>query len=56
MYLDATEIRYDLQPVDRAEQGWRVSIPVTGKVRPNDKFFKLEAVAPKETAASAQTL
>jgi Collagenase and related proteases len=56
MYLDATEIRYDLQPVERAEQGWRVSIPVTGKVRPNDKFFKLEAVAPKETAASAQTL
>lgn len=56
MYLDATEIRYDLQPVERAEQGWRVSIPVTGKVRPNDKFFKLKAVAPKETAASAQTL
>ncbi len=56
MYLDATEIRYDLQPVERAEQGWRVSIPVTGKVRPNDKFFKLETVTPKETAASAQTL
>lgn len=56
MYLDATEIRYDLQPVERAEQGWRVSIPVTGKVRPNDKFFKLETVAPKETADSAQTL
>ncbi len=56
MYLDATEIRYDLQPVERAEQGWRVSIPVTGKVRPNDKFFKLETVAPKVTADSAQTL
>lgn len=41
MYLDATEIRYDLKAVDHAEQGWRVSIPVTGKVRPNDKFFKL---------------
>lgn len=41
MYLDATEIRYDLKAVDHAEQGWRVSIPVTGKVRSNDKFFKL---------------
>ena len=41
MYLDATEIRYDLHPVDTAQQGWRVSIPVSGKVRPNDKLFKL---------------
>ena len=56
MYLDATEIRYDLQQVERAEQGWRVSIPVTGKVRPNDKFFKLETVAPKETTDKQQTL
>ena len=44
MYLDCTEIRYDLKPVRRAEQGWLVSIPVKGKVRPNDKFFKLEKV------------
>lgn len=41
MYLDAKEIRYELQPVDKAEKGWRVSIPVEGKVRPNDKLFKL---------------
>lgn len=41
MYLDADEIRYELHPVDTAEQGWRVSIPVSGKVRPNDKLFKL---------------
>ena len=40
MYLDATEIRYDLHPVDTAQQGWRVSIPVSGKVRPNAKLFK----------------
>ena len=46
MYLDATEIRYDLKPVDRAEQGTRVSIPVTGKVRRNDKLFKLVSVTP----------
>ena len=41
IYLDAQEIRYDLEPVTEAEQGWRVSIPVPDKVRPNDKFFKL---------------
>ena len=41
MYLDADEIRYELHPVEQAEQGWRVSIPVSGKVRPNDKLFKL---------------
>lgn len=44
MYLDATEIRYDLHPVDTAQQGCRVSIPVSGKVRPNDKLFKLVTV------------
>ena len=44
MHLDATEIRYDLHPVDTAQQGWRVSIPVSGKVRPNDKLFKLVTV------------
>ena len=41
MFLNADEIRYDLKPVERAEQGWRVSIPVPDKVRPNDKLFKL---------------
>ena len=41
MYLDTTEIRYDLKPVTTAQQGWRVSIPVSGKVRPSDKLFKL---------------
>lgn len=42
MYLDAKEIRYELQPVEQAEKGWAVSIPVPDKVRPNDKFFRLE--------------
>ena len=42
MYLTADEIRFDLQPVEKAEQGTRVSIPVTGKVRPNDKIFKIK--------------
>ena len=41
MFLNAEEIRYDLKPVDVAEQGCRVSIPVPDKVRPNDKLFKL---------------
>ena len=41
MFLNADEIRYDLRPVNAAEQGWRVSILVPGKVRPNDKLFKL---------------
>ena len=41
MFLNTEEIRYDLKPVDVAEQGWRVSIPVPDKVRPNDKLFKL---------------
>ena len=44
MYLDLNEMRYELQPVERAEKGWRVSIPVTGKARPNDKLFKLESI------------
>lgn len=48
MYLDATEIRYELQAVDHAEQGWHVSIPVSGKVRPGDKFFKLVPDGPKQ--------
>jgi len=47
MYLDANEIRYDLNPVEKVEKGWNVSIPVTDKVRPNDKAFKLVTVAPK---------
>lgn len=45
MYLNATEIRYDLKPVETAKQGWRVSIPVPEKVRPSDKLFKLEQQA-----------
>ena len=39
--FDASEIRYDLKPVESAEKGWRVSIPVPEKVRPNDKVYKL---------------
>ncbi len=41
MFLNATEIRFDLGPVQRAEKGQRVSVPVPGKVRPNDKVYKI---------------
>ena len=41
MYFDAKEIRYELNPVEKANKGTRVSIPVPDKVRPNDKVFKL---------------
>lgn len=48
MFFDAKEIRYDLKPVDKAEQGWNVSVPVTEKVRPNDKLFKLVSIKNEE--------
>lgn len=41
MKFDASEIRYDLKPVEKAEKGWRVSVPVPDKARPNDKVYKL---------------
>ena len=42
MYLTATEIHdNDGLPVETAPQGQRVAIPVTEKVRPSDKLFKL---------------
>jgi putative protease len=57
MYLKCSEIRYELKPVDEARQGWRVSIPVPGKVRENDKFFKIvpTAEAAEATGTTAAT-
>lgn len=43
MYLQATEIRDDDGPVDTAAQGIRVSVPVPGKVRENDKVFRIDS-------------
>ncbi len=43
MYVTADEIHDDNGPVEVAQQGTRVSIAVTGKVRPSDKLFKLES-------------
>ncbi|WP_048799745.1 peptidase U32 family protein [Segatella buccae] len=48
LWLNADEIRFDLNPVERALQKQRVSIPVPEKVRPNDKLFKLEKVKQQE--------
>lgn len=42
LHLDVKEIRYDLKPVDEAQQGWRISIPVGTKVRHNDKLFVIQ--------------
>jgi len=45
MYLTATEIHdNDGHPVDEAPQGQRIAIPVSGKIRPSDKLFKIEKV------------
>lgn len=44
LQLDCNEIRYDLKPVQRAEKGWRISIPVPEKVRPSDKLFVLQTL------------
>ncbi len=52
VYLSATEIRYDLKRVTKAEKGWHVSFPVPAKIRPSDKLFIL--VANKNDECSAQ--
>lgn len=39
--FDLCELRLDLLPVNEAHKGTLVSIKVPGKVRPNDKLFKL---------------
>lgn len=48
MFFDANEIRYELKPVEKAEKGWRVSIAVPNKVRPNDKLYKIISTKNKE--------
>lgn len=42
VFLEAEEIRYDLNPVQSAHKGQYISIKVPAKVRPNDKLYKLE--------------
>ncbi len=52
LWLNADEIRYELQPVSTAHQRQHVSIPVPEKVRPGDKLFKLISVAQQATLHS----
>jgi putative protease len=35
------EIRFDLNPVETALQGQRISIPLESKIRSSDKLYKL---------------
>ena len=48
IYLNAEEIRLELDPVKTAPKGTHVSIPVPAKVRPSDKLFKLVSVEQQE--------
>lgn len=42
MYLTATEIHDDNGIIDETVQGTRVSVPVLGRVRENDKVFRID--------------
>lgn len=46
MNFDLAEVRLDLLPVSAAQKGTLVSIKLPGKVRPNDKLFKLVKYVP----------
>lgn len=41
VYFNASEIRYDMNPVDTARKGWHVSLPVDAKIRKSDKLFRI---------------
>lgn len=44
LYFDATEIRYDIDPIEIGRKGNNVSIPVPEKVRPNDKLYRIISI------------
>ena len=48
MYIDVTEIRYELQPVQTAHKGQHISFAVPGKIRPSDKLFKIVKEEPSK--------
>ena len=39
VYATVEEIRFDLRPVELAQKGWHISIPIPVKIRPSDKLF-----------------
>ncbi len=43
-YFEAKEIYFEEHPVEKAEKGWSISIPVPDKVRPSDKLYKIVSV------------
>ena len=49
------EIRFDLQPVERGEQGTRVSIPVPSKVRPGDRVYLFEERTERQESFGTET-
>jgi len=49
------EIRFDLQPIERGEQGTRVSIPVPSKVRPGDRVYLFEERVVQQEAFETDT-
>ena len=48
MYINVTEIRYELQPVQTAHKGQHISFAVPGKIRPSDKLFKIVKEEPSK--------
>lgn len=40
LIFEVTELRYDLQPVERVTKGQLFSMPVPAKVRPSDKLYR----------------
>lgn len=48
LYATAEEIRFDLRPVDVAKKGWHISIPISQKVRRNDKLFIITGQNPSK--------
>jgi len=40
-HVTPKEIRYDLEPINKATKGQHISFKVTEKIRPNDKLYKL---------------
>lgn len=49
------EIRFDLQPIERGEQGTRVSIPVPSKVRPGDRVYLFEERTERQESFGTET-
>ncbi|MBR1889617.1 MAG: U32 family peptidase [Alloprevotella sp.] len=45
VYFTAEELRYDREPLQKAERGHNVSIPLAQKIRPSDKLYRIDKVS-----------